>query len=150
MPERSGALIVVPAIAVGGAIGSLVRAWADALLPPGGAGAWPWSTLVVNVVGAFALGVILVLLASRADTASLRGRVARPFLVTGVLGGLTTFSAYSEQVRGLLASGHATTAATYAVGSVLAGVAAVAAGRALAHRRGRVSPRLAPEEVDEA
>jgi len=135
-------------VAAGGAVGSLARAGTDALLPRAGADAWPWSTLLVNVVGAFALGVVLVVLAAHAPSGGL-GALARPFLVTGLLGGLTTFSAYSEQVRDLLASGHGATAATYAVGSLLAGVAAVAAGRAVADRWAPGAPLVA-EEVDEA
>ena len=149
MPERpTSPLAVIPVVAVGGVLGSLVRAWVDALLPRADAGAWPWSTLLVNVVGAFTLGVVLVLLAARTPAAGL-GQLARPFLVTGLLGGLTTFSAYSEQVRDLLASGRAGTALTYAVGSVLAGVGAVVAGRLLAHRTGGTPPLPTGQEVDE-
>jgi len=53
--------------------------------------------------------------------------VLPPLLGTGVLGGFTTLSTYSEQTRGLLASDHVTTAAAYVVGTLVACLVAVAA-----------------------
>jgi fluoride exporter len=122
---------VVLAIAVGGALGALARWWVAETWPDSSGGI-PWSTLVVNVVGCFAIGVLLVLVA---EVLGRPHRLARPFLGTGVLGGFTTFSTYAVQTRGLLAGGRADLALAYAAGTlgaaILATVVAVWLTRAL-------------------
>ena len=89
-------------VAIGGALGSVAR-YAVSL----GTVRWlgvgfPWGTLLVNVAGSFAIGLLAALVA--ADGRPLLGADARAFLLVGVLGGFTTFSSFSletlELVRG--------------------------------------------------
>lgn len=123
---------VLLAIALGGALGSLAR-WGleEAIAWPGPAsGSWPWATLAVNVLGALAIGVLL---ASRL----LEGRPAwwRPMLVTGVLGGFTTFSALALESGLMIEAGQALQALGYIAVTVLAGLLAVQIGRLIARER---------------
>lgn len=122
-------------VSAGGVLGALGRLGLDTAIPRADVMSWPWATFAVNISGSLLLGFLLVLLLARfGESPSTRaGRWARPFLVTGVLGGFTTFSAVSSQVRELLAT-STTLALAYAVGSVLCCVLAVALGSALAHR----------------
>lgn len=119
-------------VAGGGALGSLLRA---ALSTPVPSGAFPWSVFGINVAGSLLIGVLLTL----ALEAARMGAEARVFLSTGVLGGFTTFSTFAGQVAGLLQTAPVV-AAAYAIGSIVAGVAAALAGqaavRALWLRRG--------------
>lgn len=80
------------AVALGGAVGSLLR-WLLEVLLPVAAGTVPWPTFLANVLGSAALGVVVVALDRGAGSAALRG-----FLTTGLLGGFTTFSFYAVQV----------------------------------------------------
>ena len=116
---------------LGGAFGSVLR-WAVvsgvARLPR--AAAFPWGTLGVNLAGSCAIGFVLTL-------AFERGLVApglRLFLVTGVLGGFTTFSAFSWESLALVRDGHALAAVGYVAGSLLGGLAAALLGATLAAR----------------
>lgn len=109
-------------VGAGGALGGVARwgvgqAWPT---PPDGIA---WSTLLVNATGCFLLGGLAVWLAEVAP-----GRYLRPFLAVGVLGGYTTFSTYTVQIRSLLATGHPARAFSYALGSLAAGMIAVSAG----------------------
>lgn len=120
---------VLLAVAAGGVAGSLGR-WGLGVAAPPGPGAVPWATLTVNVVGAFLLGLLMVLVTDVWPDQ----RYVRPFWGVGVLGGFTTFSAYTVELRGLLAAGDAALAAGYLVGTLLLGLAAVTAGLALGRR----------------
>jgi CrcB protein len=124
------------AVAVGGVVGALGRAWISVAVPRGDESSWPWATFVTNMLGCLLLGVLLDWVAVRHDSWSLthprRARLARPLLASGVLGGFTTFSTFSVEVRGMLAVGAVGTAVLYAVSSVVVGVALVMAGRLLA------------------
>ena len=108
--------------AAGGVIGATARWGVGEAIASEGAG-FPWNTLAVNLVGCALIG-----LAARRLR---RGSDAWYALVTGVLGGLTTFSAFAHETRTLLADGRPTTAALYVVASVIGGVGAaeVARGR---------------------
>lgn len=135
LPHRVGHLLlerraVIGAISLGGALGALGRLAVDRTLPHDDPSAFPWSTVVVNVVGCLAIGVLLVLVVERWTHRPL----ARPFLGTGVLGGFTTFSTYAVDIRGLLATGQSALALGYVVGSVLAGLAAVVVGMRVTER----------------
>ena len=81
-------------VAAGGALGSaaryMVNVWAGRLL-----GEFPWHTLIVNVVGCFAMGVLVALMALKLNISN----EVRAFLTTGILGGFTTFSAFSHGFR---------------------------------------------------
>lgn len=129
-------------VAAGGIAGTAVR-YGLALLWPTPAGGWPWATFVVNVVGAFVLGVLLEALVRAGDDSGWRRRL-RLLLGTGFCGSLTTYSTFAVEAD-LLVRDHATgTAAAYLAASLVAGVAAVAAGIAVAtghqhYRRVRVT-----------
>ncbi len=120
-------MIVQPAalaaVALGGAIGASLRfllvAWAGRVAP-----GFPWGTVAANILGSFAMGVLAVLLLERAGGAS---RLA-PFLLTGLLGGFTTFSAFSLDLVSLVERGRGLAALGYAGMSVLLSVAALLAG----------------------
>jgi CrcB protein len=117
-------------IACGGALGSLARYYvAEALSRLMGA-AFPWGTVLVNISGSLLIGFI-------AGGAGSAGRwvdsaFARQFLMVGVCGGYTTFSAFSLQTFTMLETGDVGRAGMNVAVSVLACVAATAAGYAAA------------------
>ena len=114
-------------VALGGAIGSALRYLTNlAALRLLGVG-FPWGTAVVNVVGSFAMGLLAVLLLERTGNSRLA-----PFLMTGVLGGFTTFSAFSLDALRLVEEGHMDSAVYYIAGSVALSIAALMIGMALA------------------
>ena len=112
------------AIALGGAFGSLARYWVGAALA-GVSAAFPVGTLLINVVGSFALGAILGALPAAPPSALRAG------LAVGVCGGFTTFSTFSADVVTLAERGAMGRAAAYAGASVALSVAAAFAGLAL-------------------
>ena len=116
-------LAVLATVSLGGVLGSLGRYTVGAALPstPGG---FPWATLVVNVSGAFAMGLLVAYLVDRPGT----HRLARPFLGVGVLGGWTTFSSYAVEGRDLFASGSPWLGLGYVLGSLVVGLFAVGVG----------------------
>ncbi|MFD8703746.1 fluoride efflux transporter CrcB [Kitasatospora sp. NPDC059648] len=125
----------VAVVAVGGAIGAVAR-YAAGLGWGTGPSAFPWTTLLINVVGCAVIGVFLV--------AITEGRPAhpllRPFFGTGVLGGFTTFSTYAVDLRRLLEAGRLGPGLAY-LGLTLAGAlgavwAAAALTRRAIHRGG--------------
>jgi CrcB protein len=118
---------VLAVIALGGGLGSVAR-YGLARLWPTPAGGFPWATFNTNVLGSLALGALMVYVLEVWPPA----RYRRPFLGVGVLGGFTTFSTYMVETRGLLAGHHPALAFGYALGSLVAGLAAVWAGAALA------------------
>ncbi|NLA67962.1 MAG: fluoride efflux transporter CrcB [Gammaproteobacteria bacterium] len=89
---------------------------------------FPFSTFAVNVLGCLVVGV----LAGLAERHEAFGPDARLFLFTGLLGGFTTFSAFGLEAVYLLRRGEVATAALYAGGSVVLGIAAVWVGLKLA------------------
>jgi CrcB protein len=117
---RRGA--VVAAVAVGGALGTLVR-YELALAEPVASGRFPWTTFGVNVAGALLLGLVLGVLSDPS-----RATVARPFLAVGVCGGLTTFSTWMVESVLLTRDGHGASATVYVATSVVAGLVAVTVG----------------------
>ena len=106
---------VVAAVAAGGAIGATGRwfvAWAmDATTGEQQPGSWPWATLLVNIVGCVLIGFA----ARRIE----RDTTTWAFAVTGVLGGFTTFSAFSLDALFLIERGRMAAAALYVGGSVI-------------------------------
>ncbi|HET6652928.1 MAG TPA: CrcB family protein [Nocardioides sp.] len=110
----------VVAVAVGGAAGAVARHLLTIAFPDTGP-AFPWTTFAINVAGSFVLALLPAVASIR------RHPILPPLLGTGLLGGFTTLSTYSEQTRALLASGHATTAGLYVVGTLAACLVAVAA-----------------------
>lgn len=110
--------LTLPLIALGGALGSVLRYLMVATI-----GA-PIGTAAVNVIGSFAIGVLFVLIGSREGW--------HLFLMTGLLGGFTTFSAFSLDTLKLVEQGQSLQAAAYVLGSVALSLLAVALGVALA------------------
>lgn len=111
---------------LGGAMGSLAR-FAVSSLAPRSQEAFPWATFAANVGGAFALGMLLEVLARGGADVGTR-RAVRIGVGTGVLGAFTTYSALAGETALLVREGAAGLAAGYAVGSALAGLVAAAAG----------------------
>ena len=110
--------MVYLAVALGGALGAVLRWWlGDAF--PDGAG-FPWTTFAINLSGSLLLAVLPRFGAVR------RHRALAAGLGPGLLGGYTTLSAYSEQTRALLAGGQTATALAYLAGTLAACVAGVA------------------------
>jgi CrcB protein len=120
-------------VAVGGAIGTVLRylagVWIMTHLGPG----FPWGTFFVNVSGSFLIGVFLVLTEGGVLPAE-----TRLFLAVGVLGGYTTFSTFSYETLQLLASGGLGPALLNALGQLLAGFIAVYLGVILARGIGGI------------
>jgi fluoride exporter len=121
------------AVFAGGFLGTVARAeLADAI--PYRAGRWPWATFAVNIAGAFLLGYFTTRLQERLPLSSYR----RPFLGTGICGGLTTFSTMQLELLRMLDSGDVLLAIAYAVASVAAGFVAIAVSTNVV-RRARVA-----------
>ena len=111
-------------VALGGAIGSAARyqvnVWSGRLF----GSEFPWHTLFVNISGCFAMGLLLELMALRLNV----GNDIRAFLTTGILGGFTTFSAFSLDFAFLVERKSYGLAGAYAAGSVALSLAAVFTG----------------------
>jgi CrcB protein len=110
-------LVAVLVVAVGGALGALLRVAVGLAWPVDGFG---WSTLLVNLSGSAALAALPALAVVR------RHPLAAPFLGTGVLGGYTTLSTASAETLALLEDGRVLTALAYAGASLAACLVAVA------------------------
>lgn len=129
---------VLGLVMVGGAMGTLVRALlADAA--PTDPDAVPWMTLVINVTGAFVLGLLLELLV-RAGPDDGRRRAARLGVGTGLLGGFTTYSTLAVETAAALRPTTLAIGLIYPVGSVVLGIGAAVVGYRLASAVGRRAP----------
>lgn len=114
---------VLLAVTIGGVAGSLGR-YAAAQAWPDGASDFPWTTLGVNVLGCAAMGVLMVLVTERGPVHPLW----QPLLGPGLLGGFTTFSAYSIDLQRAFADGRTAQALAYGAVTAVAAVAAAVAG----------------------
>ncbi|WP_074966145.1 fluoride efflux transporter CrcB [Paracoccus aminovorans] len=110
-------------VALGGALGSTARYGVNILA--GRLTTLPLGTLTVNVTGCFVMGLLAAVLAFKG------GQHLAPLLLTGVLGGYTTFSAFSLDTLVLWERGATGTALAYVLGSVVLSLAAVTAGLAV-------------------
>jgi CrcB protein len=117
-------------VALGGALGSVLRWMISGLVQRAAASGFPWGTMVVNAAGSLLIGLVGAVALERA----LVSPATRLLLIPGLLGGFTTFSAYSYETMALLRDGQWGAAAGYALGSVAIGLAAAAAGFALGSR----------------
>ena len=111
-------------IALGGALGSMAR-YATGIY----VGRWlgtgfPWSTLLINILGSFLIGAFAESFALQWDTS----QSTRAFLIIGICGGYTTFSTFSLDIVTLLNRGEAALALTYVLASVVIGLAGLYAG----------------------
>jgi CrcB protein len=115
------------AIATGGAIGASLRylavGWTARIFGTG----FPLGTLGVNVLGSFLMGVAATAILARGGA----GGTLAPFVMTGILGGFTTFSAFSLDAVALIEQGRALAALAYIGLSVAASVLALALGMML-------------------
>ena len=115
-------------VALGGAIGSVLRYQTGRLmthwLGPQAISSFPWATLTVNLVGSLAMGLLAGWLARHSENAE----PLRLLLGVGLLGGFTTFSAFSLEMMVLVERGQAAQAFLYAAVSVLAGLSALYIG----------------------
>lgn len=119
-------------VAAGGAAGAWLRfllgrfyvVW----LGPIKASAFPWSTLTANIVGSLAMGLLVGWLARHGTGTGLASEGTRLFLAVGLLGGFTTFSAFSLEIVSFFERGAYAQAAFYAALSVAAGFFGLLAG----------------------
>jgi CrcB protein len=117
------------AIFVGGAVGTLAR-YELTLHHPITPGGFPWVTLLVNLTGSLAIGLLVPL----TGHASHRMPVLGPLLVIGLLGGWTTYSTVAVEATFLGKDGDPGTMAAYLVATVAGGLALVVAGHGLGRR----------------
>ncbi|WP_448221364.1 fluoride efflux transporter CrcB [Gordonia iterans] len=121
----------------GGVLGAPARYFAEANLP-GADDGFPVSTFVVNVAGAFALGLLLESLVLGGPDAGLRKR-ARLCIGTGFLGAFTTYSSFAVEIDLLNRTDRLGIAAAYVASSLVVGLLAVALGIWLAHAARRAA-----------
>ncbi|WP_426041978.1 fluoride efflux transporter CrcB [Brevundimonas sp. TWP2-3-4b1] len=119
-------------VAIGGALGSMARygvgLGAARLFP---ASTWPWGTLMVNVVGGLVMGLLVGWMGLRAGSGQ---ETVRVLAAVGVLGGFTTFSAFSLETALMIERREYGLAGAYVLLSVVLAVAALMAGLMLARR----------------
>ncbi|MBA2596076.1 MAG: fluoride efflux transporter CrcB, partial [Chloroflexia bacterium] len=121
MDRGRGGRVAYLWVALGGAAGSAVRYGIAQWAAGRWGGMFPWGTLAVNITGSLAIGLLMsVILGRGADPA------LRLLLVTGFLGGYTTFSAFSLEAVTLIEGRHWDEAALYIGGSVVVGLIACA------------------------
>ncbi len=106
-------------VGIGGAIGSMMRHGAGLLFLKAGWTNFPWSTLTINLLGSFCIGLIVGWLA---DVQNWSEEI-RLFAVVGILGGFTTFSAFSLESVLLFERGQYLYAAFYVAASVILSIA---------------------------
>lgn len=112
-------------VAVGGACGAVLRYGVQALTS---GTEFPWGTLVVNIAGCLAIGLVIGAFAGAAWFED----VGRPLLVAGVLGGFTTFSAFSVDAVLLWEQGRVVSSLAYVLSSVACCLVAAALGYRIA------------------
>ncbi len=119
-------ILTLSQVAFGGAIGACLRYLANVgamrVFGPG----FPYATLTVNILGSFLMGVLVAVLTAKG------GMRFAPFLMTGILGGFTTFSAFSLDAVTLWERGQLWLSAGYVGASVIFSLAALVAGLSLA------------------
>lgn len=119
-------------VAIGGGLGAMARyglGLAAGRLAP--AAAWPWATLTANVVGGLLMGLLTGWLALKAGAGQ---ESIRLFAAVGVLGGFTTFSAFSLETALMIERREIVSALVYAAGSVVLAIAALFVGLMIARK----------------
>ena len=117
-----GHLDVIGVVAVGGALGAAGR-YGLAQCRPIPIGEFPWATLVTNLTGCFAIGVVMVFV----ERVWSGRRLVRPFLGVGLLGGYTTFSTYAVDIGTLFARSRPVPAVLYLIGTPIGALLATTA-----------------------
>jgi CrcB protein len=115
-------------IALGGALGATLRHFMNVWIARMAGGDFPWHTMIINITGSFVMGLLISLMALRWNV----GNEMRAFLTTGILGGYTTFSAFSLDFAVLVERKAFALAGAYALGSVVVSLIAIFIGMALA------------------
>ena len=115
-------------VAAGGALGAVARYGVGRLLPASG---WPWPTLTANVAGGLLMGLLAGWLAFRAGA---QGETVRLFAAVGLLGGFTTFSAFSLETALMIEKRQFALASGYVAASVVLSIAALFLGLMIARR----------------
>ena len=110
-------------IALGGILGCLARSLVSFLWNPDPVGGFPTGTLVINVLGCLVIGMVVPVLVGHP-----REEHLRPFIVTGILGGFTTFSAFALETGVMLDEGKAALACGYIALTMILGLLAVPLG----------------------
>jgi CrcB protein len=113
---------------LGGGIGAALRHGVNLLSARLSGAAFPWHTLIENVTGSLAMGLLVAYFAFKGGEVPQHCRL---FLTTGILGGYTTFSAFSLDAVLLYERGETALAALYVVGSVALAIGGLFAGLAL-------------------
>jgi fluoride exporter len=129
VPPLGLSAATLAAIFVGGAIGTLARYLLGAHHAVAH-DAFPWVTLLVNLTGSFAIGLLVPLTEHAAD----RIPTLRPFLLVGILGGWTTYSTLAVDATLLAKDGDVATCLAYLVATVVGGLGLVVAGHGLGRR----------------
>jgi CrcB protein len=117
-------------VAVGGAIGSVLRFGADTVITNSIGGTFPWGTLIINITGSMLIGFISTLTGT--DGRWLAPTGTREFIMIGICGGYTTFSSFSLKTLGLMQHGEWFRAGANILLSVLLCLIAVWCGHSLA------------------
>jgi CrcB protein len=113
-------------IFLGGGIGAALRHGVNVISAEWLGVDFPWGTLIVNVIGSLLIGALAAWFAFRGDAVSMQP--LRLFLATGILGGFTTFSAFSLDFALLFERGEIVSALAYVLASVLLSLGAIFAG----------------------
>jgi CrcB protein len=117
-------------VAMGGAIGSMARHWSTAVGNLLFGAAFPWGTLLINIIGSFVIGFFFVITGPDGRFDASLG--ARLFVMTGICGGYTTFSAFSLQTLTIFQDGAWLRGGGYVIASVVLCLIAVWLGHAAA------------------
>src|SRR6201991_1699934 len=112
---------------VGGGLGSMLRYIVNVVCPRFLGADFPYHTFIINITGSTVMGLIAGYLAFKGEAA----QSWRVFIMTGILGGYTTFSAFSLDAAVLYERGEVGLAALYVIGSVVLAIAGLFAGLAL-------------------
>jgi CrcB protein len=131
--DKTGSYI---SVALGSIVGAVARFLVSVLSVSQFGDGFPWGTLFVNVTGSFAIGFYAAL--TGPDGRLFVSPRQRQFVMVGICGGYTTFSAFSLETFRLVQSGNARTAFVYLLVSVITWIAGVWLGHALAARLNRL------------
>ena len=129
LPLLGLSAVTLLAIFVGGAIGTVARYLFEAHHPVA-PGAFPWATLVINLSGSLAVGVLVPL----SEHIAHRAPLVRPLLIVGFLGGWTTYSTLAVESSLLAKDGDVGSCLAYLAATVFGGLALVVVGNALGRR----------------
>lgn len=134
---------VTAAVIVGGILGAEGRYGLSVAVPHAPA-AFPWSTVYINIIGCFGLGVLMSLL----NQLSSPHRLVRPFVGIGIIGGFTTFSTFTVDAERLIEHHRAGIAGLYVLCTLTTAAAAVAAATIFAQLAGRYVYRRRRRRAD--